>query len=283
MARVTCAGRCEIWGAALLCLTSCLAFLPTARAKPGDGGAPARPPVDAPAMDAAAEQRREQILKANGPQVEQMTKHWEAQLRGILWAELDRVRRCCGDLPPDARRAIVGAANKSLATAARQYTEMQFGARPQQPLDAVALLHASIAAALKPVASAEVFAAYEAEESARQGRMDRAVARSIVAALDERLLLSETQREAIAADVEKQWQPAWRVQAQFLNTQLPRPAPDFAEKCISSQLDDRQRAEWKAWCQQASASRFGAHGHVNWPGQSGLDVNAVQPDPWWTP
>jgi hypothetical protein len=60
----------------------------------------------------------------------------------------------------------------------------------------------------------------------------------------------------------------------IINTRPP--APDFADKCIAPHLDERQRADWKTWCDQAGANR---HGHgFGW----NFDGQGMQPDPWWS-
>ena len=88
---------------------------------------------------------------------------------------------------------------------------------------------------------------------------------------------------AIAADLQKQWQPGWSnvINGQVINNQIV--APDWADKSIAPHLDDRQRAEWKSWCEQAGGTRFGMHNAPVWPGQHGVDISGFKADPWWTP
>ena len=259
-------GRCGILGAVLL-------SLPLLPAASGVAVGRERPP-------GIPEAHREAVLKTQGPQIDQQAKHWENQLGPILWAELDRTRRVCGDLPADARRAILDAGNKAVKATARQLAEMQFGARQQQPTDTFATLRAAVAATVKPLVSEEVFKAYEAQEAARVARSNEATIRLIVASIDERLLLNAKQRDAITADLVTGWQPAWQSYGQWVNHN-PRPAPDFAAQCVTPRLDDRQKAEWKTWCEQMPANRL-AVGFM-WPGQSGIDVSGAQLDPWWKP
>jgi hypothetical protein len=229
------------------------------------------------------EQHRQQVLKAQRPQIEQMTGHFETQFRPCLWAELDRARRTCGDLPAEARRAVAAAGTKALQATARQFAEQQFGARPHQPLDIPASIQTAVAAALKPVASAEAVAAYDKEHVDRRARLTRAAQLMIVMYLDDRLMLVDSQRKAIAADLEQRWQPAWNVAASdqpFLNNQWP--APDYAAECIAPHLDDRQQAVWKTWCEQAGSKKHNLQVHAMNNVQFSHD-NALQADPWWSP
>ena len=97
--------------------------------------------------------------------------------------------------------------------------------------------------------------------------------------MDDELELSQAQREAIEADLEKRWEAGWLRELEDTGGMMinnRRPAPDFADKCIAPHLDDAQRATWKRWCKEAGFSRMGHHGGWNFDGQS------LQPDPWWT-
>lgn len=231
-----------------------------------------------------ADQQRAMVLKANAAGIEQQAKqHWEPHLQIVLATHLDNVKRICPNLSPEARRAIAAAGKNAVQAAARQIAEMQFGARPQQPGTAIASISTAVGAALEPFASPEALATYTDVEAERRGRLDRAAQQVTLVILDDRLMLSATQRDAIAADLQKQWQPGWSnvINGQVINNQIV--APDCADKSIAPHLDNRQRAEWKSWCEQAGGTRFGMHNAPVWPGQHGVDISGLKADPWWTP
>jgi len=122
------------------------------------------------------------------------------------------------------------------------------------------------------------------EHADRQRRRARAAQGVVVVNLDQRLLLVEPQRRAIAADLEKQWQPAWNVASReqpFVNNQSP--APDYAAKSIEPHLDDRQRADWKNWCEQAGWQKHNLSGNGMSNTQLWHDNVVQQADPWWSP
>jgi hypothetical protein len=137
----------------------------------------------------------------------------------------------------------------------------------------------AVAAAVKPHATAEEFVAYEREQAARIARLNRAACMLIVNKVDGELQLSQAQRETIEADIENRWEAKWLLElhdtgGMIINNRPP--APDFADKCIAPHLDERQRADWKTWCDQAGANR---HGHgFGW----NFDGQGMQPDPWWS-
>jgi hypothetical protein len=254
------------------------ALLPLLAMPVADGREPAKQDAD------PAEQQRAQNLKVNAAAIEQQARqHWAPQLQVMLWTHLDTAKRICPDLSPEARQTIAAAGKKAVAAAARQLAEMQHGARPQQPGVATASIGAAVGEALEPFASPEALAAYKDLESERRGRADRAAQQVTITILDERLALSVPQRDAIAADLRKRWQPDWNggMHAQVINNQIV--APDFADQCIAPHLDDRQRAEWKTWCEQAGGARFGVQPAVAWPGQHGVNISGLRADPWWAP
>lgn len=266
-------------GAALLCVA---VSWPAAAREP----AVAAPPAAHQAIDPKVELARKQALKANAPHIEQQTRHWEQQVRPLLWAELERLRRIAADLPADARKTITAAGNQAVQAASRGLAEQQFGARQPDSRELSTVLHEAIAPVVKPLVSAEAFTAFEAEETARRERTARAARLLIVSRIDERLQLSAAQREAIEADLTKQWQSAWLPFSRAHVTVNNMPwAPDFAEACVAPHLDERQRAEWKPWSEQAGTKRVGGfnNGHFQvWPGQVWNDPGR-QPDPWWNP
>ena len=277
MSSVSARGR---WAAALIALLP----LPVAGGRePAREGAKDQKQQEKQQAEAEHERQRQKILQAQRPQIDQMTGHFETQLRPCLWAELDRARRSSGDLPPEARRAVAAAGTKALQAAARQFAERQVGAQPLQPIDIPASIQAAVAAALKPVASAEALAAYDREHVDRRARLARAAQLMIVTYLDDRLMLVDSQRKSIAADLERRWQPAWNVAMNdqpFINNQWP--APDYAAECIAPHLDDRQRGVWKTWCEQAGWTRHNFNVHTANHFQFWHD-NALQADPWWSP
>lgn len=219
-----------------------------------------------------AEQQRQQ-------QIAQQAQNLQQFFQPALQAELERVRKTCGSLPVDARKQIVAAGNETVKVVARQFAERQFAGQGMQGFDHRKTLVEAVAAAVKPHAVAEEFAAYQREQAARIARRDRVARILIVTRLDAQLELSQSQREKIESDLEKHWEPGWlRVlddNGGIMINNL-RPAPDFANKCIAPHLNDHQRAEWKTWCQKAGWSSLGHN--VGWS----FDGQSLQADPWWS-
>lgn len=218
----------------------------------------------------AADQQRQQ-------QIAQQARQMQPFFQPALHAELERVRKTCGSLPADARKKIVAAGNETVKVLARQFAERQLAGQGRQGFDPRKTMHEAVAAAVKPHATEEEFAAYEQEQAARVARRVRTARILIVTKLENQLKLTQSQREKIEADLEKHWEAGWLGvlddNGSIINNL--RPAPDFADRCIAPHLDDRQRADWKSWCQQAGWKHMGQHFGWNFDGQS------LQPDPWW--
>jgi hypothetical protein len=230
------------------------------------------------AQQQAQQAHRQAVEKQRQQQIDQHAKHTHAMVMPALQAELELVRKTCGSLPSEARKKIVAAGNAAVQTVARQVAEQQMGGQ-LRPFDSRKVIREAVAAAVKPHATAEEFAAYEQEQAARIARRNRAARMLIVNKVDGEIQLSQAQREKIEADLENRWDAKW-LQAlhdtgvMIINNRPP--APDFADKCIAPHLDERQRAEWKTWCGQAGASRHGQH--YGWD----FDGQGMQPDPWWS-
>ena len=108
-----------------------------------------QPPADPKA--AAAKQRQQQIDQ----QAQQMQQFFQP----VLQAELELARKTCGSLPPEARKQILAAGNAAVKAVARQFAEQQFTGRGRKGFDARNAIHDAVAAAVKPHAPAEEFAA----------------------------------------------------------------------------------------------------------------------------
>lgn len=222
------------------------------------------------AQRAAANVRQRQIAMA--------AQNIQQSIQAVLQAELALVRTTCGSLPAEARKKIAAAGDEMVKVLARQWAERQVAGQGMQGFDPRKAIREALAAAVKPHATAEEFAAYQREQAARIARRVREARIRIVTKLDGQLELSQSQREKVEADLEKHWEAGWMrdLGDNGMMVNNFRPAPDFADRCIAPHLDDRQRAEWKKWCEQAGWNRMGHHAGWNFDGQS------MQPDSWWS-
>lgn len=236
-------------------------------------GVPAVAPL-APAVpggDAAAQQLKQQQL--------QQAKQMEQMLQPVLHAELEFIRTTCGDLGPEAKRAIKTAAADAVREAARQFAVQQH--RPgRRSLDLSQIFGEKLDPIVEQQVSSDAAAVWRRERDARRERRAETTRLLIVAKLDETLELTAAQREAILADLRARWDDAWLCELQDaggLVVNAHRPAPDYAAAVITPHLDNRQRQAWDVWVKTAGWKQVGVHLGWRFPDGPGLRG----PDPWW--
>jgi hypothetical protein len=227
-----------------------------------------------------AEQPQQAVRIQLMQQINQQAKQVEQMLAPVLASELEMVRQACGDLEPVARKPIHAAGQTALKAAARGMAERQLTGRfGQDAFDPRLEIRGPIVKALG-AAAPEHLAAYQQEQESRTARQARAARLRIVATLDGQLDLSEAQRQAIEADLEKQWDAAWvqsLVDSGLINDQPI--APDFAAAAIEPHLATAQNAAWKDWCRDAGSKLVGRR-FMSWH----FDGQGLQgTDNWWTP
>jgi hypothetical protein len=222
---------------------------------------------------AAAAQMKQQRL--------QQARQMEQMLQPVMHGQLEFIRATCGDLSPEARRAIRNAA----AEAVREVAD-QFAAQQQRPgrraIDLAKVFSEKLDPVVERSVSPDMAASWRTERDAGRQRRAETARVLIVAKLDEGLDLTAAQRDTILADLESRWDAAWLCElldpGGFV-VDGRRPAPDFAAECIVPHLDERQRKAWESWVQAAGWRRAGVHLGWRFPDGPGL----AGADPWWTP
>lgn len=254
-----------------------LACLAAARAEPID-------PVEA--------QQREQA--------KQMAMHWEQQFTRLFFSHLELLRGICGDLPPDARRAIAKAGEDVTKKVSIELAEAQLGARPMRraavaagkpavarrpgPPTTVDIAAVRIADAIgKAVAEhvgKEQAAAFAAELAARNDRRKQAAIEVCVAMLDAHVVLSPAQREAVARSLSDRWNDEMLMKLRVVHRHQGRLVFDQAvSACIVPHLDDSQRRVFSGPANERMEIHVG--------GQSPMAdmLGRIHPplprDPWW--
>lgn len=234
------------------------------------------------AVLAAEDAEQQAAVVQRQQQIDEMVQGFAPFTQALWRAELELVRRTCGSLTPDARKAIVTAGDGAVKETAKQLAVwwMKEPGGNRKSFDARQTMHEAVAAAVKPHASPDEYAAYEREHAARLARRERAARTLIITKLEQQLELSAAQRDAIAADLEKRWKAGWirelDDQGSHLKYGYP-PAPDFADECIAPHLDARQHTEWTQWTRKAGWK------HLNSGGSRAFDGRSLPPDPWWQP
>ncbi|HEY2156246.1 MAG TPA: hypothetical protein VGH33_11490 [Isosphaeraceae bacterium] len=177
------------------------------------------------------------------PQVRQFTQ----QFRPAMRAEYYFIRTVCAPTA-EQRRLIARDGEKALREASKAYAEVQ--GRPVQFRNGRAtypdprrLLEDGMAKAVKPILTPDQAAKYQAESEKRTADRRQAVITTLVAKLDQDLILSPEQREKIAAAMAEHWDDSW---CQSLETLLygDQFFPRLPDNVVVPSLDPKQRDIW---------------------------------------
>lgn len=189
---------------------------------------------------------------ANEAQVDAMAQ----QLRPYLRAELYLVREVC-DISDDQYRQLAEAGDAALRDVARPLAGNGVVLRSDNPSAGPdELIQKELAGALDEFLSAEQLAAYQTEFDARTEDRKQVAIRNLVAFIDQKVLLSDDQREAMAQSFEENWDESWyralelfRFGDQYL--------PKLPDHCILPVLDETQKQIWQARMQGTQTIHFG--------------------------
>jgi hypothetical protein len=177
------------------------------------------------------------------PQVRQFTQQFRPGMR----AEYYFIRTICAPTA-EQRKAIAREGENALRAAAKTYAEVQ--GRPVQFRNGRAtypdprrLIEEGMAKAVRPILTPEQAARYQAESEKRTADRRQAVITTLVAKLDQDLLLNPQQREKIAAAMAEHWDDGW---CQSLETLLygDQFFPRLPDNVIVPHLDPKQRDIW---------------------------------------
>lgn len=171
------------------------------------------------------------------------------QLRPLLRVEYYFVKRVC-DLTPEQRREIARAGELALRETAR--SPNLFGLRavhgPQTPADfpdPVKAIRESLAAAVKKHLTPEQAERYREETKRRDEHWRQLALRSLVAFMDQELLLTEEQRAAIGKSLADGWDGRWAPSLSSLEN-LQNFFPPIPESYVVPHLSVAQKAVWNS-------------------------------------
>lgn len=248
---------------------------PAQVAVPAEAADPAEPAEGAVNPARAAELQRQAQIKQQAKQLEQL-------MQPVLRAELELIRAACGELSPEARRAILATGRDAATKAALGLATRQMnGDQGRKGFDPRAEIREQLAGVVRKQASPEAFAAYDRERQRRGQRRAEAARVKTISRLDSQLELTAEQRGAIERDLEAGWQAAWNAvlddHGMVVNG---RPlAPDYCDAAVRPHLGDAQRRQWDEWRKASGTAVVG----WGWMGGMGFDGQGLQQaDAWWS-
>ena len=226
--------------------------------------------AETPAMDAAAGEDAGSLIDVlvgalaedADPNVANLERQLLPQFQPLLKAELAFVQRVCR-LNKEQRDEITKASEQRLRVAVKEYAIAQNNrnqgrarVRAQVLPDPRKLVQQQLAKLAKQKLSAEQVEAYQQECDKRNAHRKRAAVLSLVAKLDEELVLSVEQRSKLIESLSSNWQDAWGQSMEMLinNNQY---LPSIPDQHVTPVLNETQKTVWRG------AQK---HGHVHMGG-----------------
>jgi hypothetical protein len=218
---------------------------------------PAVVPPPVPAAVVAAQPQPVVNVQVVGDANNALMREMLNRLRPILKVELGFVNLTC-QLNDQQRKAIVAAGEESLQTAAQQYAAWQqsgqrgrvvvVNGRATRAMDSPKprqMIQDGIAKAVKDHLPAEMAAQYAHQSEQRNEYRKHLTVDNLVNYLDDKLVLSSTQRDAISKALAAAWDDNWVSQLQLLSNGNQF-VPSIPDQCIVPHLRDSQRNVWQA-------------------------------------
>jgi hypothetical protein len=218
---------------------------------------PAVVPPPVPAAVVAAQPQAVVNVQVVGDANNALMREMLNRLRPILKVELGFVNLTC-QLNDQQRKAIVAAGEESLQTAAQQYAAWQqsgqrgrvvvVNGRATRAMDSPKprqMIQDGIAKAVKDHLPAEMAAQYAHQSEQRNEYRKHLTVDNLVNYLDDKLVLSSTQRDAISKALAAAWDDSWVSQLQLLSNGNQF-VPSIPDQCIVPHLRDSQRNVWQA-------------------------------------
>lgn len=198
------------------------------------------------------------------PNVANLERQFLPQFQPLLKPELAFIQRVCR-LSKEQRDQIAKPAEQRLRVAVKEYAIAQNNRRQgrgrfraQSVPDPRQLVQQQLAKLVKQKLNTEQAEAYQQECDKRNAHRKHAAILSLVAKLDEELVLTVDQRGKLIESLSSNWQDAWVQSLQILihNTQY---LPHLPDQHVVPFLNETQKAVWRG-AQKQSIAHGGGFG-----------------------
>ena len=177
-----------------------------------------------------------------------------AQYRPVVKTELSFANRVC-KFTPEQRTAVIADAKTWLKEYATKQAKgqpaqnagmwMQLGGLARQDSSPRRSLEDGVAEVVKKHISDEQQETYEKEFNERRAFHVATVVENLVAVIDEKLYLSEEQREKMTADLKENWDDSWGLQLHHF-THMSNYLPNMPADRVVKHLNKEQTARWNS-------------------------------------
>jgi len=229
----------------------------------------ARPAVDVPVEDGGAliDVLVGALEENPDPNVANLERQYLPQFQRLLKPEVAFIRRVCQ--PNEEQHSqIVKSADQRLRLAVREYAIAQnnmrrprvIGFRARSMPDPRKLVQQQLAKLVKLKLSAEQAKAYQQECDKRNAHRKHATVLSLVAKLDQELVLTAEQRGKLIESLSSNWEDGWLQSLQILvhNHQY---LPNLPDSDVVPFLNETQKTIWRG-SPKHSITHWGGFGHA---------------------
>jgi hypothetical protein len=187
-------------------------------------------------------------VAANQPNLLPLIQQFSQQLRPGVVAEYHFVRTVCNP-SEEQRKVLAGDAGGVYKDVVLKYADMQqkmmqgqWVWNTPQP-EAAVLIEDGLAKAVKDHLPAEMAQKYQAEVDRRKADRRESAVLFFVSRLDQQLLLTDAQRDALSETLTKNWSDSWAQSLDFFlnNDQF---VPNIPDKFVTPGLSSTQRQIW---------------------------------------
>lgn len=201
--------------------------------------------------------------------VKEMERQYRDQFAIFMKVERSFLRRTCL-LTPEELAAIDGSSDLCVNAAAREMANPQgrmaefegrviirnnnvFHRMPTATQQPETLLLKWIVKAAEEKLPADKAELYRNEVEKRKVAVKQVQMLSLIAKLDEELLLTADQRQQLMQNLSENWQPSWEAQLELYAAASARTVPPIPDKFIVPVLDDKQKVVWRGIEKQSQA------------------------------
>ncbi len=191
------------------------------------------------------------------PNVVNLERQYLPQFQPLLKPELAFIRRVCR-LNKEQSEQITKAADQRLRVAVREYAIAQNNMRQgrgriraQSMPDPRKLVQQQLTKLVQQKLSAEQANAYQQERDKRDAHRKRAAVLSLVAKLDEELVLTVEQRGKLIESLTTNWQGAWTQSLEILIHNNNQYLPHIPDQHVVPFLNETQKTVWRGAQKQA--------------------------------
>jgi hypothetical protein len=194
------------------------------------------------------------------PNIRNLVAQFRPQFQQLLYLELAFLRREC---KPDAKpfaevaKAAKAALDAPLRVYASQYWAMQNGRGRSSAADPRPEIRKLLMPLVEAKLGPEKARLYQEESDKRAEARKHAVVVNLVAAIDERLVLTAPQRAKLVQSLSANYDSVWEQYVEMFSSSSQNYLPSIRKESIVPLLNEQQKSVWRAAAEESGRISFG--------------------------